>query len=115
MQGLKLSNKIEIGVDFNVVSNPITHEVLPSESKYIRDGEVITSFTIKDGNIVKICSRDTSIDYATDEEDLQYAVENIFNYVSPTDLMEIVENMNDEEKIYLEGLKIIRLLNFYTS
>ncbi|MBR3362536.1 MAG: hypothetical protein IKG40_01265 [Bacilli bacterium] len=115
MQGLKLSNKIEIGVDFNIVSNPVTHEVLPSGSKYIRDGEVITSFTIKDGNIVHIGNRDDGIGYGTNKDTLKYAVENIFAYVSATDLIEIVTNMQDEEKKFLNGLKIIRLLNFYTS
>lgn len=108
MNGLKLSNKIEIGVDFNVVSNPTTHEVLPSESKYIRDGEVITSFTIKDGNIVSVGGRGN-------ENALKYAVENIFNFISPSELVDIVTNMQDEEKRFLNGLKIIRLLNFYTS
>lgn len=108
MQGLKLSNKIEIGVDFNIVSNPVTHEVLPSGSKYIRDGEVITSFTIKDGNIVSIGGRGK-------ENALEYAVENIFNFISPSELVDIVTNMQDEEKKFLNGLKIIRLLNFYTS
>lgn len=108
MQGLKLSNKIEIGVDFNIVSNPVTHEVLPSGSKYIRDGEVITSFTIKDGNIVSVGGRGK-------EDALEYAVENIFKFISPSELVDIVTNMQDEEKRFLNGLKIIRLLNFYTS
>lgn len=115
MNGLKLSNKIEIGVDFNVVSNPNTHEVIPRNSKYITDGEVITSFTIKGGNIVHIGNRDDGIGYDTKKDTLKYAVENIFAYVSATDLIEIVTNMQDQEVKYLNGLKIIRLLNFYTS
>lgn len=110
MKCLKLSNKTEIGVDFNVVSNPHTHEVLQSNSKYITDGEVITSFTIKDGNIVKIGHRRGVV-----EDDLDYAVENIFNFISPSDLVDMVCSMQDRDFKYVNGLKIIRLLNFYTS
>ena len=109
MQGIKLT-KNGIGIDFNVVSNPNTHEVPLSESKYIQDGEVITSFTIKDGNIIKIGHRKGVVD-----DDLEYAVENIFKYISATDLIEMVTNMQDLENKYINGLKIIRLLNFYTS
>ena len=111
MQGIKLTNKTEIGIDFNVVSNPNTHEVPLRESKYIQDGEVITSFTIKDGNIIKIGHRKN----IGVNDDLEYAVENIFKYISATDLIEMVTNMQDLENKYINGLKIIRLLNFYTS
>lgn len=114
MQGLNLSNKIEIGVDFNVVSNPTTHNVPPSDSKYIQDGEVITSFTIKKDKIVKISHRD-GWGKDTINDDLDYAVENIFKFIKPSDLVELVLGMEDLEYKYLHGLKVIRLLNFYTS
>ena len=110
MNGLNLSGNLEIGVDFNVVSNPTTGEVLQSDSKYIADGEVITSFTIKDNNIVSIGHRRGVVD-----DDLKYCMDNIFNVMSPVALVELIEGMVDGEYKYVNGLKIIRLLNFYTS
>ena len=110
MNGLNLTNKLTIGIDFNVVSNPNTHEVLKNESKYISDGEVITSFTIKNGEIVKIGHRNGVVD-----NDLEYATENIFKYINPLDLIKIVKSMVDEEYQYINGVKIIRLLNYYVE
>lgn len=110
MNGLKLTDKTVVGVDFNVVSNPTTHEVVENNSKYISSGEVITSFTIKDNNIVSIGHRKGTV-----EDSLKYCMDNIFNVISPTDLIGMVEGMVDNEFKYIKGLKIIRLLNFYTS
>ena len=110
MNGLKLTKKTVVGVDFNVVCNPTTHEVKQTDSKYISEGEVITSFTIKDGNIVTIGHHRGEVD-----DSLQFASDNIFKFISPIELIKMVEGMQDHEYKYLEGLKIIRLLNFYTS
>ena len=110
MKCLKLTEKRPVGIDFNIVSNPNTHEVLETDSKYIQYGEVITSFTIKDNNIVSIGHRKGVVD-----DDLKYCMENIFNVISPVELVEMVNGMVDEEYKYVNGLKIIRLLNFYTS
>ena len=110
MNGLNITDKLVVGLDFNVVCNPTTHQVIENNSKYISDGEVITSFTIKNDEIVSIGHHRGEVD-----DSLEFAVENIFNYIKPTELVEMVENMQDQEYKYIKGLKVIRLLNLYTS
>lgn len=108
LKNIELSDKIEIGIDFNVVSNPKTHKVSLTGSKYITDGEIITSFTIKDGKIVNISHRKGIV-----ENDLEYAIVNIFRFINPLDLVKLVSKMRDNEIKTINGVKIIRLLNFF--